>query len=324
MNKPSFDELVQRYLRHQRALGRHYCGEERVFLSLCRYLHGQEATDLDQNGFEAWCASFPHVSPNVTRHRQLAVRKLCLFRSRTEPGCFVPNQDRFARRTRYITPVIFGPDEVGRMLEAADNLVGAPNSPLRPAVLRLAIVLLYTAGLRRGELLRLTLGDVDAKSGTLRIRESKFHKSRLIPLSADAQRELRRYLKKRLAAPFDTRSSSALLGNLHSPHGTLRAYTGTGLSCGIYELVHAARVQDADGRRPRVHDFRHSFAIQVLLRWYRQGADVQSKLPKLAMYMGHVSIVSTAYYLQWIPALAQAASQRFETCFGHLIDGGLS
>jgi len=66
----------------------------------------------------------------------------------------------------------------------------------------------------------------------------------------------------------------------------------------------------------------HSFAIQSLLRWYRQGADVQSNLPKLAIYMGHVSIASTAYYLRWIPELAAAANLRFESHYGHLISGG--
>jgi integrase len=106
--------------------------------------------------------------------------------------------------------------------------------------------------------------------------------------------------------------------------GGLRPYTGTGLSRGLQLLIRSAEVQGTDGRRPRVHDFRHSFAVQALLRWYRQGADVQSNLPKLAIYMGHVSIVSTAYYLKWMPDIAAAASDRFETRFGHLIRGGIS
>ncbi len=79
------------------------------------------------------------------------------------------------------------------------QLAPTPGSPLLPAVMRIAVVLLYTAGLRRGELLRLTLDDVEPRSGVLRIRESKFHKSRLVPLSPDARTELRRYLRKRLA-----------------------------------------------------------------------------------------------------------------------------
>jgi integrase len=106
-------------------------------------------------------------------------------------------------------------------------------------------------------------------------------------------------------------------------HGTARCsnYTGTGLSTGLHELMDAADVRGWDGRRPRIHDLRHSFAIQCLLRWYREGADVQSQLPKLAMYMGHVSIASTAYYLRWVPELAQAASERFEASYGALVTG---
>jgi integrase/recombinase XerD len=122
-----------------------------------------------------------------------------------------------------------------------------------------------------------------------------------------------------LLSPLSTASDSPLLCNCTRG---LHAYTGTGLSRGLQLLIRSANVQSTDGRRPRIHDFRHSFAVQALLRWYRQGADVQSNLPKLAMYMGHVSIVSTAYYLKWIPDIATAASDRFEARFGHLISGG--
>ena len=97
-------------------------------------------------------------------------------------------------------------------------------------------------------------------------------------------------------------------------------YTGTGLSGGIHALFKIARVHDSEGQRPRIHDLRHSFAVQALLRWYRDGADVQSNLPRLAMYMGHVSIISTAHYLHFVPALAELASDRFEKSFGNLIE----
>jgi integrase len=85
-------------------------------------------------------------------------------------------------------------------------------------------------------------------------------------------------------------------------------------------LFDAAGVRDNDGRRPRIHDLRHSFALQALMRWYREGVDVQSRLPHLALYMGHVSIKSTAYYLRFVPSLAALASERFERRFGHLIE----
>jgi integrase len=90
----------------------------------------------------------------------------------------------------------------------------------------------------------------------------------------------------------------------------------------MHRLFDAVGVRDQQDRRPRVHDLRHSFAVQALIRWYREGADVQSCLPKLALYMGHVSIESSAYYLHWVPTLQRLASQRFEQRFGHLIQGG--
>ena len=110
------------------------------------------------------------------RARQRIVRNFCLYRQRTNPGCFVPDIHRFARKVPYCAPIVFGNTEVAGMLAAAKTIRPVQWSPLRPDVLRLAVVLLYTAGLRLGELLRLTLADADSVGGILRIRESKFHK----------------------------------------------------------------------------------------------------------------------------------------------------
>jgi len=315
------DSLIDQYLKRQRALGREYRSEEWILRSLSQFLRDQHTEDLDLTVFDAWCGSFVHLTANVRRNRQRTVRNFCLYRRRTELNCFLPDINRFPRPTPYVVPVIFGATEVSRMLDAADRMQPTPGSPLRPAVMRLAVVLLYTAGLRRGELLWLTLGDVDITRGVLRIRNSKFHKSRFVPLSPDARQEVRRYLKHRLRPPFTMTVASPLLCNCSRG---FRGYTGTGLSGGIHTLFQMAHVCSSDGRKPRVHDFRHSFAVQALLRWYREGADVQSNLPKLAMYMGHVSIVSTAYYLKWMPQITEAASRRFETHYGYLLEGGLT
>ena len=144
----------------------------------------------------------------------------------------------------------------------------------------MAIVLLYTAGLRRGEVLRLTLADVDGEAGVVRVRESKFHKSRLVPLSASAHGELCRYLRGRLAFCGDARPTAPLLCN-HSRGW--RPYTGTGLRDGINRLFDQAGVRDPQQRRPRVHDLRHSFAVQALTRLQRRGENVQTRLPHLAL-----------------------------------------
>jgi integrase/recombinase XerD len=315
-----FERAAARYIKHKRALGLGFDQQTRVITCVGQFLSCAKAADLDQAQFEAWSCTQLRLNANVRRRFQCIVRNLCLYRRRTEPDCFVPDPLRFARRCPHRAPVIFGPAEVVRMLQGIAELEPNPQVPLRPAVLRLAVVLLYTAGLRRGELARLTLADMDLGNGTLRIRDSKFHKSRIVPLSPDAQGELRAYLKQRLAAPWDIAPDAALLGHHHgSPR--FRAYADQSLARCLTQLLRAARVCDPAGRIARVHDFRHSFAIQALLRWYRAEADVQSQLPKLAMYMGHVSIVSTAYYLRWVPELAHAASAQFERRFGHLLTG---
>ena len=314
----SLDPVITRYLAHRRALGRQYDMQERTLHSLTGFLVQAGESDLSSGLFESWCRMFASLTANVRRARQVAVRNFCLYRQRTEPRCFVPDINRFARTQPHPAPIILTPAQVGKLLELADTREATATSPLRPYVLRLALVLLYTAGLRRRELVRLTLADVDAHAGVLRVRESKFHKSRWVPLSCGARRALRRYLVHRLATPLDTTPSSPLLCNMH--HG-LRGYTGSGLHRGIMKLLHEADIRDVDGRAPCIQDFRHSFAIEVLTRWYRQGADVQSNLPKLALYMGHVSIVSTAYYLRWTPELQELASNRFAKQFGYLVRG---
>jgi integrase len=190
-------------------------------------------------------------------------------------------------------------------------------------MLRMAVVILYTAGLRVGELVHLQLGDVDERTGVLHVRESKFHRSRFIPLSMDARRELRRYLRLRLVKPYDLRPGAPLL--YHDQESRTRGrgvYSVIGLQVAIRRLFDRAGVRDAEGRQPRVHDVRHSFAHEVLLRAYRSGADVQTLLPKLALFMGHVNVLSTAYYLRLIPEVAAQASRRFAESYSHLINAG--
>ena len=311
------DDPISRFLDHRRALGRGYRTEEHVLRGLRNFLLRIGADDLDRSAFEHWSAHAASLSPNTRRARQRIVRLLCLHRRRTEPACFVPDPLHFPRPRPYRAPVLVRPDQIARMLACAAAKAPTPNSPLRGAVLRLAVVLLYTAGLRRGEVTGLTLGDVDAEAGVVRVRESKFHKSRLVPLSPGAGRELRRYLRARQLACDDARPEAPLLCNRWRGW---RRYSGTGLRTGVVGLFDEAGVHDDRGRRPRVHDLRHSFAVEALTRLYRRGDDVRSRLPHLALYMGHVSIASTAYYLHFVPEVAALASGRFADRCGHLIE----
>ena len=103
--------------------------------------------------------------------------------------------------------------------------------------------------------------------------------------------------------------------------GRIKPYSISGLQHGLNSLLRGAAMPASGTRPPRVHDLRHSFAVQALARWYWQGADVQAQLPKLAMYMGHVSIESTAYYLRWTDEIAALASARFAQHFAATIGG---
>jgi integrase len=316
---PRFVRATVRYLAHKRALG-HRCRQEAWLLrAIRRHLKKCGYGDLDAVAYDRWLRSIIDRHANTRRKWQEILRNFCLYRRRREQGCFVPSVDGFAKRQPYVTPIILESGQIGRMLAIASTLPATTASPLRGPALRLAIVLLYTCGIRLGELLRLTLGDTEDAGTVLRIRESKFHKSRLVPLSPSTAKEVQEYLWRRQATG-NARSSAPLLCNRHGGH--FHPYSHPGMQRAIARLFDAAGVRDERGQRPRVHDLRHSFAVQALIRWYREGADVQSNLPKLALYMGHVSIESSAYYLHWVPTLRNLASSRFEERFGGLLQGG--
>ena len=315
----AWDTAVTAYLTNRRALGRRFDKEEYTLDHLRHFLVRSGASDLDERCFNRWRASFYRANARTRNMREHIVHNFCRYRRRSEPCCFVPDPSTFVRPQPLPLPRIIEREQVIGLLRYVSALMLSAREPLRPTVMRLAILLLYTSGLRRGELLRLTLRDVDAKRGVLFIRESKFHKSRWVPLSPSVRAELRSYLSARQRAGFDRGPSAPLIS-----HGRGSAYSGPGFNRSLATLLEGAAIRDRNGQRPRVQDFRHSFAVAALLRWYENGDNVQVNLPKLALYMGHVSIASTAYYLRWMPAVVAHASARFGRAFGALLEGGES
>jgi integrase len=310
--------LLARYVNLKQTLGRSFDHAIRTLESLDRFLHkqAQEYSDLNAAAFQAWCQTQEHVTSGGRRRQMQEVYRFCLYRRRTELQCFVPDPALFPKPDPRFQPYIFSAEEVAKLLRAASELERGPSSPLRPEVFRLAIVLLFTTGIRRGELLRLTLGDYDRRNATLLIRESKFHKSRLLPLHDAIAEEIDRYLRAAAQQKLPLSSDTALIRNVIRGG---RAYSGWGLQSGLRPLLRKCSIFTSKGRLPRIQDFRHSHAVNALLRWYRQGAKVEAKLPLLATYMGHVSVVSTHYYLHWVEPLRTAASERFVRHYGSLV-----
>lgn len=200
-------------------------------------------------------------------------------------------------------PYLYSPAEITALVDAATTI----RSPLRAATYQTLIGLLAVTGMRAGEVICLDRPDADLRAGLLTIRQSKFGKSRQLPLHATTAAALAGY------AAFRDR---------HHPRPATPAFfvslTGTRL---IYKNVHYTyhRLTQAAGLaprsprcRPRIHDLRHSFAVATLLGWYQDGGDVAARLPLLSAWLGHANPGSTYWYLTASPELLAAAGQRLE------------
>ncbi len=309
---------ITRYLELNLALGKRYKHEITTFKSLDRFLSRlpRASQDLTAETFNDWCREQSLLMPRVRRYRMFMIQRFCRYRRRTMPDCFVPDSVLFPPLSQTVSPYIFSEAEAARLMRAASGLHRPSYSPLRPEVIRLAIVLLYTTGLRIGELLRLQVGDFDLRERTLLVRNSKFHKSRLLPLREDVAHELDAYLLLRRKQGLPTSSTTPFIWNLRRGG---KAYSAWGLQCSLWATFDACNIRTRSGRRPRVHDFRHSCAVNALIRWYRSDVDVSTKLPFLAAFLGHISIISSFRYLHFVEPLRTLASKRFDESYGGLV-----
>jgi integrase/recombinase XerD len=313
--------VISRYLKLKIALGRQYIIEHNVLKHLDSFLYTKRC-GLTTKSFLEWCHTHEHLTSGVRRSWMRIVRNLCIYRQRTEPLSFIPDKSQFPTPHQVIQPHIFTKNEIVKLLNAIKKLQSNAQSPIRQENFRLALILLYTSGLRRGELCRLIIGDYNPNEHTLLIRESKFHKSRLIPLSHDGWSELETYLKIRRRYRLPITAEHSLIWNCNRNRrksSEKGGYTGTGLWSTFNHLFKIANIKTVSGHLPRLHDLRHTFAVHALLHWYSEGIDAQVKLPYLSIYMGHVSVVSTQYYLHFIEEVIDSASERFAKHYSSII-----
>lgn len=212
------------------------------------------------------------------------------------------------------TPYVYSTEELRQLLEAT-SVLHANHSRMQASTYRTLLLLLYGAGLRISEALSLRLCDVDLDERVIQIRDTKFYKTRLVPIGQRLAEELAAHSARRKALPLPRGQDSAVFtsrtGHRISYQDAItrfqRVRRAAGIECPPGEL-----------RPPRLHDLRHSAAVHRVLAWYRTGKDVQRLLPKLATYLGHVDIKSTQRYLQMTPELLQHASQRFAAYAGEV------
>jgi integrase len=253
-------------------------------------------------------------SETTRAHRLTLIREVCRFLRLDDARVVVPDRRSLRIVRQKFVPRVLSRDEGSRFLQACTQLPPGQGSPIRAAVLGTALRLLYLAGLRAGELLRLTQADLDLDTCDLHIRHSKFNKSRVVPLAPDLVQGI---VQCRIAAAERCGPCRPDTPLFPSPHGG--RYSITALRGAFHDALKIAGIKRTTDSRIRLHDLRHSFACLRLLLWCEQNVDLGAKLPLLAAYLGHVGLASSQRYLQLTRDLMGEITRRHQARFGYLI-----
>jgi len=307
MSQPSMVGRAEAYLTLRRGLGFALAQEGRLLLSFARYADGQgDQGPLTTALAMEWAKLSRNASPTRPARRLEVVRGFARHEAAQDIRTEVPPDGLLgSSRRRRGQPHIYSEGELAEIMRAAAAL--SPAGGLRPQTYATFFGLLASSGLRVSEAIRLTKADVDLGGGVLRVSETKFRKSRLVPLHHSTTGALVAYAVQR-----DRRHAS--------PHAHAFFLDGRGFPLKYFtvkdlfaDLRRGLNWVSHDGRRaPRIHDLRHTFACRRLLAWYQEDGDINVKLPALSTYLGHVRVKDTYWYLTAIPDLMAVASARFE------------
>jgi integrase len=298
--------LVEEYLEYRRRLGFQLRIEGQMLLEFARYADrsghcGPLTTELAVR----WARLPARAAPLYQARRLEVVRGFARHRAIFDPATEIPPEGLLGSAHRRTTPHIYTEAELSTLLAAARRLPSSTG--LRPQVYATLIGLFSCTGLRNSEALKLSRSDVDLVHGALTIRESKFHKSRLVPLHSSAVQALSQYARLRDRCHPIPQTDAFFVSD-----------QGTRLSASTVRHTFQKLREDLPGatqtgtRAPRIHDLRHTFACRRLLRWYADGADLDHAVGVLSTYLGHVKVSDTYWYLTGIPELLDLAASRFE------------
>jgi integrase len=305
--------LMEQFVREKRAGGYRYvenaCILRRFDAFLCQ--QGLQRCELPKSLSWQWLAKQPHENANTQLGRISVVRQFTMFLVRMGHPADVPDRNIGAKAATYFVPRILTHDEVRRVIDAVDRLEPDARAPMRHVVMPEVFRLLYGCGLRLSEVLKLRVDDVDLVEGVLRINDTKFGKDRLVPPALPLVQRLQKYV-----AEIGRQRADAYF--FPSPRGG--HWSSSALHRTFRELLMRCRIAyGGRGRGPRIHDLRHTMAVHTLLRWYREGADLDARLPVLATYLGHVSIEGTQQYLHLAAELFPEVIVRSDRAFGDVI-----
>ena len=304
----NLQRLIEQYISFQRSLGSSFITDAAVLRAFGR-ARGPRASvaSVRVRHVDAFLGKARPVTR--TWFTKLSCLR-CFFRYAVSRGYITtaPLPTVMPKRPPAFVPYIYTREELRRLLQVIESHPRG-NSILEPATIRTMILVYYGAGLRLREATNLTRADVDLSGSILTIRNTKFGKTRLVPVGPQLSRALVQYDRTRpKGRPADAPFFATVKGGPVNPRMLERNFR---VACD------RAGIRRTDTRQqPRIHDLRHTFAVHRLTSWYQQGADVQRLLHQLSVYLGHVHLQDTQVYLSMTPELLREASQRFERYAG--------
>jgi len=316
-----FGKFAKAYIELQDSISKSY-NRKIVLAQFNRFLNSRYIRflrDITESVVQDWTDSNV-CSRSVCKDKLLILRRFFIYLCDLEVMQQNPICDFYIKSFGYskeeFKPHIYSHSEIAQLLDGAKSLKANPLFTLKPETLHMIISLLYALGLRLGEALRLTIKDVDFNQKTLFIRNSKFYKDRIIPFGPKLGEHLKNYMDLRCKQFKSVRLEDPLF--ITRRCAFIRNRT---IQYVFWDVLKAAKIAvPPNQQRPRLHDLRHTFAVHRLLNWYREGVDVQNKLPLLSIFMGHIDIYSSQVYLTITDEILMEANNRFYNQFGTFFD----
>jgi integrase/recombinase XerD len=296
--------LIEQYIAYRRSLGEQHGSNGGTLRRFGRFVGADaEVADVRPDQVDAFLAGTGPIT--LSWHIKLSVlRPFYQYAVSREHAVVAPLPTVSPKRPPAFVPYIYSLEEMRRLLHTAKS-DDRYRACIRPDTMHTVLLLLYGTGLRVQELIDLDRSDVNFADSTMKVRQSKFGKTRLVPFGPQLHQALQGYAERHPAAAgenafFTTRYARRIIQD--TLHHNYRI------------ICERADIRRTDGARYqlRIHDLRHTFAVHRLISWYRQGADVQKLLPFLSVYLGHVHIRATQVYLSMTPELLEEAGNRFE------------
>ena len=300
-------QIVQEYVGLKQAMGSRFHAESVILKAFSKAMQDAPLAEVTAERVMAFIAGTGCVTRFWHRKHE-ALRGFYRFAiARGYTQCY-PLPEKLPRPARVFTPYIYTSEELHRLINTAEQCV-SNRTKLQATTLRTVLLLLYGAGLRISEALCLTPQDVDLSNSLITIRESKFYRTRLVPIGVRLTSTLASYDKQRNEWGIPGGTVASFFVTRHGQPVKRSLVENT--FCRLRRLANVHR-HDGSRYQPRLHDLRHTFAVHRLVAWYREGADVQRLLPQLSTYLGHVHVSATQRYLTMTPDLLHQASMRFE------------